>query len=934
MGAGMGKRSKGRTNGRLSRCGLRGAIRSLLAVIVAIGMVTQAIPALAFARPWDMSPQGMQEEGCVSAPAAVPAATPDVVLATLDGEQGAGNITVAQGVVSDVEADRLRPYLFTVTMLTAAPDAPGATTCEDVNGTYGDMVFERGIATFSLLGGQAATATGLPAGLGYMVEQAGVCGMEAAWSGEARGQVAKDATVEVGVTSTRLDVKVTAELKVTRAVDAGESGGGESGDDGSGDAGSAQAGDEVYVFELAQYAADGEDLVTRGDVMPGVIESYDGVAEAPRAVVHRLSDPAEDAAQHQAPTYEVASFGQIGYTKLGTYYYTIAEVASGEGDGDGTTYVGEPMFAKVVVESWEQGAQVFYGESFEDARDAVSAQEVAAFAARGAAGGHDAGEDGDDPGPGEDGDDPDDPDPGTDDNTDPDHQPLGRLRMTKTVLTPEEQLSAEELALVAFEVRGEHIDETLTLADFTPVASGIIGEDAGDEGGGDEAKVLSAGAGLAAEAQTFDVEGPNGYLATTYVWESDWLPVTGDADKDAYTVREENSLYQWGDAPAYSVNGSDPAQSAEGVKLALADQQVTDLSFSTTLIPPALVVSKALTDAPAAAKAAGTADATAAGTEFAFVVELSLDQAAGGGSAAAKSDAWKNTTYRGTRNAGTAETASPVTFRNGRAVVKLKAGQSQSVECLPIGVRYVVTEAPADGFALADVSGSGVADKDRSCISDTITAKRVKKHVAAFVNARAAQAGTLTVRKVVRSVRAEDKSRSFVFRVTLDDNTVSGRRGDMLFRNGVAIFSLRDGDSKSADGLPLGDNGVPACTVEETNAGGLTPSAQTTQDRATGSVTITVTNTYAPATTGGRTTANTSSPGAAGTASTGGIVSTTSTRAKATPAARAARAATPATADPVSAASAPALVLAGLTALIVARPLRKRLGPTTPPAGI
>ena len=52
----------------------------------------------------------------------------------------------------------------------------------------------------------------------------------------------------------------------------------------------------------------------------------------------------------------------------------------------------------------------------------------------------------------------------------------------------------------------------------------------------------------------------------------------------------------------------------------------------------------------------------------------------------------------------------------------------------------------------------------------------------------------LEVRKIVVSNDAADKQKSFSFKVTLSDKTISGTYGDMIFQDGVAAFTLKDGE--------------------------------------------------------------------------------------------------------------------------------------------
>ena len=63
-----------------------------------------------------------------------------------------------------------------------------------------------------------------------------------------------------------------------------------------------------------------------------------------------------------------------------------------------------------------------------------------------------------------------------------------------------------------------------------------------------------------------------------------------------------------------------------------------------------------------------------------------------------------------------------------------------------------------------------------------------------------------------------DKHKEFTFTVTLDKTDITGQYGDMTFTNGVATFSLKHGQSKTANGLPAG----VAYTVEERDNSGYT----------------------------------------------------------------------------------------------------------------
>ncbi len=77
--------------------------------------------------------------------------------------------------------------------------------------------------------------------------------------------------------------------------------------------------------------------------------------------------------------------------------------------------------------------------------------------------------------------------------------------------------------------------------------------------------------------------------------------------------------------------------------------------------------------------------------------------------------------------------------------------------------------------------------------------------------------GDLTVSKTVSGSGA-DKSKAFTFTVILSDKAINKTYGDMTFENGVANFTLKHGESKTAAGLPAGVN----YTVTESNNSGYT----------------------------------------------------------------------------------------------------------------
>ena len=132
-----------------------------------------------------------------------------------------------------------------------------------------------------------------------------------------------------------------------------------------------------------------------------------------------------------------------------------------------------------------------------------------------------------------------------------------------------------------------------------------------------------------------------------------------------------------------------------------------------------------------------------------------------------------------------------VTFENGVATFTLKGGESKLIEGLPNGTGYTVEEADYrdDGYVTEKTGDTGTIDENAPA-------------VAVFTNTRNTY-GNLTVSKTV-SGDAADTTKAFTFTVTLSDTSISGEHGDMTFENGIATFTLKGGESKTASSLPNG----------------------------------------------------------------------------------------------------------------------------------
>lgn len=98
----------------------------------------------------------------------------------------------------------------------------------------------------------------------------------------------------------------------------------------------------------------------------------------------------------------------------------------------------------------------------------------------------------------------------------------------------------------------------------------------------------------------------------------------------------------------------------------------------------------------------------------------------------------------------------------------------------------------------------------------------------------APKTGSLTVSKTVSGDGA-DHSKDFQFTVALADSTFAGPYGDMTFTEGKAVFTLKDGESKTAEGLPAGigytvtESDNAGYTVTKTGDAGNIPADQTAE---------------------------------------------------------------------------------------------------------
>ena len=136
---------------------------------------------------------------------------------------------------------------------------------------------------------------------------------------------------------------------------------------------------------------------------------------------------------------------------------------------------------------------------------------------------------------------------------------------------------------------------------------------------------------------------------------------------------------------------------------------------------------------------------------------------------------------------------------------------SYTISNIPSGTRFAFAETEHEGYAVeimewiggeptilpaGDTAEDLILDRDREF---TVHNKPEEK------------TGDLTVTKTVEG-DAADKAKAFRFTVTLSDKTINGAYGDMSFTDGVATFTLKHGESKTAKDLP---NGITYEVTEE-----------------------------------------------------------------------------------------------------------------------
>ncbi len=172
--------------------------------------------------------------------------------------------------------------------------------------------------------------------------------------------------------------------------------------------------------------------------------------------------------------------------------------------------------------------------------------------------------------------------------------------------------------------------------------------------------------------------------------------------------------------------------------------------------------------------------------------------------------------------------------------ISIKAGQSALLTGLEPGEYTVAETAPAQANYKSTTFCVNGQTAQSGCTA-TVTVSSADALSVAFTNAYkvddtpaptptptpepptpSEQTGNLIVSKVVAG-NAGDTNKAFSFTVKLGDDALSGSYGDMTFANGIASFTLKHNEKKTAIGLPAGIG--YEVTESEANQDGYTTTA-------------------------------------------------------------------------------------------------------------
>ena len=124
------------------------------------------------------------------------------------------------------------------------------------------------------------------------------------------------------------------------------------------------------------------------------------------------------------------------------------------------------------------------------------------------------------------------------------------------------------------------------------------------------------------------------------------------------------------------------------------------------------------------------------------------------------------------------------------ANLSLKAGDTIRLIGIPTGTTYDVIEDENGEYEVNSKNANGA-----------ITGAEIQDVF--FTNTKK-NTGMLTITKNVVAENNIDNEQSFNFKITLSDKSINGKYGEMNFVNGVATFTLKNGESITTINIPKG----------------------------------------------------------------------------------------------------------------------------------
>ena len=130
-----------------------------------------------------------------------------------------------------------------------------------------------------------------------------------------------------------------------------------------------------------------------------------------------------------------------------------------------------------------------------------------------------------------------------------------------------------------------------------------------------------------------------------------------------------------------------------------------------------------------------------------------------------------------------------MTFKDGVGTVEIKGSGSKTIEGLPVGTTYKVTEATVNYFTNTEKEGD----------EGTITEEGA---YATFENTR--DTTDLEVKKTVVNITDKNMDDLFTFTIKLVDAKINKTYSGVTFVDGEATIQLKQGQTKKIEGLPVG----------------------------------------------------------------------------------------------------------------------------------